>query len=318
MDFHTIISTIYKPEPMAKLLDMIFVQSPSEFNAAESYAVMYELSPGLPLAFAVGYIIMVFGGKALMRQFSEGFNFKHAVTVWDFLLAVFSIAGAVVTVPFTMDLLMNSGNTSTTGFTRYLCHPPQGLYDGVVGYWVFVFILSKIPELLDTFFLVTQKKPIIFLHWYHHTSAMLFSWHAWILGSPAGLFFAAMNLFAHALMYSYYFLMNFQRGRTMVRPLAPLITTIQILQMVGGLIISVLCFIALDENNTAACPGLQPINVQAGTIMYFSFFILFCVLFKKMYLTEKKKKPSRKPEEEKKESNSFEGNWGNKLLTYFF
>ena len=33
-----------------------------------------------------------------------------------------------------------------------------------------LFIYSKIPELMDTVFLVLQKKRVIFLAWFHHTT----------------------------------------------------------------------------------------------------------------------------------------------------
>eukprot|EP00959_Pyramimonas_sp_CCMP1952_P446462 9347841-Pyramimonas_sp.AAC.2 len=42
--------------------------------------------------------------------------------------------------------------------------------NGPSGLWVGLFIYSKIPELLDTVFLVLQKKRVIFLAWFHHTT----------------------------------------------------------------------------------------------------------------------------------------------------
>ena len=35
-----------------------------------------------------------------------------------------------------------------------------------LGYWTFMFALSKVPELGDTLFIVLRKQPLIFLHWY--------------------------------------------------------------------------------------------------------------------------------------------------------
>lgn len=32
-------------------------------------------------------------------------------------------------------------------------------------------------EFGDTWLLVLKKKPIIFLHWYHHMTVLLYSWH---------------------------------------------------------------------------------------------------------------------------------------------
>ena len=51
--------------------------------------------------------------------------------------------------------------------------------------WVSFFIFSKIPELVDTVFLVLQKKPVIFLHWFHHVTVLLYCWHAYTVADVA-------------------------------------------------------------------------------------------------------------------------------------
>lgn len=38
------------------------------------------------------------------------------------------------------------------------------------------FALSKPIELLDTLFLILRKRPVIFLHWYHHVTVLLYTW----------------------------------------------------------------------------------------------------------------------------------------------
>ena len=52
-----------------------------------------------------------------------------------------------------------------------------------------LFIYSKVPELVDTAFVVLRKKPLIFLHWYHHVTVLLYCWHSYYTLSSAGLYF---------------------------------------------------------------------------------------------------------------------------------
>ena len=40
--------------------------------------------------------------------------------------------------------------------------------DRVSGFWASLFVLSKVPELGDTFFILLRKQPLIFLHWWVH------------------------------------------------------------------------------------------------------------------------------------------------------
>lgn len=40
-----------------------------------------------------------------------------------------------------------------------------------------MFVFSKVPELGDTVFIILRKRPLIFLHWYHHVTVLLYTWH---------------------------------------------------------------------------------------------------------------------------------------------
>jgi hypothetical protein len=66
--------------------------------------------------------------------------------------------------------------------------------------WVQLFILSKIPELIDTVFIVQRKRPLIFLHWYHHVTVLLYCWHSYATEASQALYFVAMNYSVHAVM----------------------------------------------------------------------------------------------------------------------
>merc|ERR1719197_2386399 len=86
-----------------------------------------------------------------------------------------------------------------------MCALPSDTWGvGPTGFWVMTFIYSKIPELIDTVFIILRKKPLIFLHWYHHVTVLLYCWDAYSTMAASGLYFVAMNYSVHAFMYGYY------------------------------------------------------------------------------------------------------------------
>lgn len=78
------------------------------------------------------------------------------------------------------------------------------LYTGA--YWYYI---AKIVELLDTVFFVLKKNQhqLTFLHVYHHTVMVLWSYYylKYAFGEQ-GVAIGFMNSFVHVIMYSYYFL----------------------------------------------------------------------------------------------------------------
>ena len=57
------------------------------------------------------------------------------------------------------------------------------------------------------------KRRLIFLHWWHHATVLLYCWHSYGTQIATGLWFATMNYFVHALMYAYYGCMGVERLR---------------------------------------------------------------------------------------------------------
>ena len=84
-------------------------------------------------------------------------------------------------------------------------------------------------------------------------------------------------------VYFYYFL-SITGGplRALARPIAPLITTVQLLQMVAGAAITFTA--ALRHNSDPTSCSIDPVNYRVGCAMYLSYLVLFACLFYDHYL----------------------------------
>ena len=144
-------------------------------------------------------------------------------------------------------------------------------------------------ELIDTVFIVVHKKPLIFLHWYHHVSVLLFTWVAYVQNAPTGIIFCSMNYAVHAIMYFYYFLMAVHMKPKWFQPVW--ITVAQISQMVVGVSVTVAgCYLLLVEKPENC--WLRAENNYAALIMYGSYLFLFLEFFLQRYF--KKPKSTKK------------------------
>mmetsp|Transcript_15061 Transcript_15061/g.41698 ORF Transcript_15061/g.41698 Transcript_15061/m.41698 type:complete len:300 (-) Transcript_15061:384-1283(-) len=222
--------------------------------------------------------ILLYGvGCTMGRQFFRertAWNWRRTMALWNLGLSTFSFLGFLRTSP---QLLHNILHYT---IADNLCFDPESSFgSGSTGLWVQLFCLSKIPELIDTFFIVVHKKPLIFLHWYHHVSVLLYCWHAFVTKAPAGLIFVVMNYAVHALMYFYYFLMAVKCKPKWFNSIW--ITVAQISQMIVGVITTALGFIMVPKYSGACF--LTSDNNAAALIMYGSYLILFLQFFLKRY-----------------------------------
>jgi elongation of very long chain fatty acids protein 6 len=152
-----------------------------------------------------------------------------------------------------------------------------------------LFALSS--ELFDTFFIVIHKKPLIFLHWYHHISVLLYCWQAYVSKAPVGIIFCVMNYAVHAFMYFYYFLMAIHKKPKFIN--AVYITVAQISQMVVGVAVTLASIYLLwFDKDVIALRGsdhpcrLHTVNIVSALIMYGSYLALFLEFFLKRYFTK--------------------------------
>ena len=256
---------------------------PDNFSASPVFNKFMGDYYVVPFTAAVLYVIVIFGVQRMMSSPTTApLNLRGLSTLWNTLLCVFSTFGAIVTVPYLISWIW------TDGFANTLCYKADTTFlRGPVGAVGMAFIWSKIPELFDTVLLVTQKKPLIFLHWYHHITVMIYSWAAGADLVGYAMYFITMNYAVHAVMYGYYAGMTASSWtRRLVAPLAQLITTMQLLQMVGGLVVvtSTYFLILRDPKKAAAC-HVTPSNMAWCAAMYFSYFLLFGKLFYDYYLS---------------------------------
>ncbi|ESO84018.1 hypothetical protein LOTGIDRAFT_210968 [Lottia gigantea] len=228
-----------------------------------------------PLLYSLLYAVIIFSIKYYMRN-REEYDLRQPLAVWSTGLAVFSIAGVVRTVP---EFLFAVNEQS---FQYSVCMPTW--YNGVAGFWGGLFVTSKVCELGDTLFIVLRKKPLVFLHWYHHITVLCYCWYSFSQHTAAGRWFMVMNFTVHSFMYSYYALKAMQIY--VPKQISLLITSMQLLQMIMGCIINIMVFVYKSRGEFCQ---QSDINLVLSTAMYFSYFVLFANFFYKTYMVPRSK-----------------------------
>ncbi|KAF6205213.1 hypothetical protein GE061_019380 [Apolygus lucorum] len=227
------------------------------------------------------YMILIFGGQYYMQS-RPRFSLKGTLCIWNSLLASFSIMGAIRTAPELFHVLKNYG------IYHSVCIPSFIEQDRVAGVWTWLFVLSKLPELGDTIFIVLRKQPLIFLHWYHHITVLLYSWFSYTEYTASARWYVVMNFCVHSIMYSYYALKSM--GYNPYRKIAMLITFCQITQMIVGCSVNIFAAQFIQANQPC---HISTTNIKLSIAMYFSYFILFARFFYKAYMSPSSSRKSK-------------------------
>jgi len=226
----------------------------------------------ISVVFIAVYLCAIFAGQKFMRE-RKPFAFRGALTLWNSVLAIFSIMATARTLPELLAILQQSN-----GFHHSVCSSCDDV-SKTSAFWAFLFVLSKVVELGDTAFIVLRKQPLIFLHWYHHCTVLLYSWYSYGDYISPARWFVVMNYLVHSFMYSYYAL---KACRVHIpRPIAISITLFQLSQMVVGIVVNSYAYWV--KMNGEAC-DISYHHLHMGFLMYASYFVLFAHFFHQAYL----------------------------------
>merc|ERR1712112_130248 len=228
------------------------------------------------------YVLLVFSGQAWMSS-RPAYQLRNLLAAWSAFLAIFSIIGFLRVLPEFLHTLTYGG------LYKSICDPSFIHSNKVSGYWTWLFTLSKMPELGDTVFIVLRKQQLIFLHWYHHLTVLIYVFYCFSQFTSCARWFMVMNYFVHSLMYSYYAIRAMKVK--VPRVIAMSITSLQLLQMVVGCVIN---YLAFQFKRSGADCGVSDTNLMYSTLMYASYFLLFARFFHNAYFNPSPRKTKEK------------------------
>ncbi|KAL7423618.1 Fatty acyl-CoA elongase/Polyunsaturated fatty acid specific elongation enzyme [Cryptotrichosporon argae] len=251
-----------------------------------SYLVNWEkgvspLSTQKAVVAAIGtYLLVIFGGRELMRPFKP-FKLTFLFQVHNVILTVGSAILLALILEDVVPLVLRHG------FYWAICSPAAFQPRLVTFYMINYYI--KYVELLDTVFLVLKKKPLAFLHYFHHaaTAVLCFSQ---IEGTTAVQWVViSLNLLVHVIMYYYYYA---TAGGARIW-WKKYLTTMQITQFIIDLFIVYFAtwnhfafkwnkLYSIGVPHVADCTGSEPAALF-GCGLLTSYLVLFIAFYKATY-----------------------------------
>ena len=298
------------------MIDLWFLV-PRTFNfeyAVDGYEFHALFSPHvykITFTVVVTYLLSIPILQNYMKD-RKPYNLQKPLIIWNAFLSIFSTFGAIrCFTPMFQMFASSNGVLKTLCVNDYMHTKPEA-------FWGIAFMLSKLPELLDTYFLIFRKKKVIFLHWYHHATVLTFCWLNYPYWNAGVVYYGAVNFFVHSLMYGYYSIASTRKFK-IPKFISIFITSLQILQMVMGMWVHYRHFWLLlgkdgDKEKLEALTSdassakismseveFEKLTLQAnchvtwdmwllGVTIYSSYFVLFVKFFVGAYLTTGKVK----------------------------
>lgn len=143
----------------------------------------------------------------------------------NIILTGFSFTVLIYTAPIVF-------NFYTTNSFLTAIKDPQKVLQSKIEFWIWIFYVSKIYEIVDSLILHWNKRPTSFLQMYHHAGAIICCWMLSACDTHLPWIFVCINSFIHTMMYFYYLLTTLKLK--VPKFYKRIITRMQIIQFVSG------------------------------------------------------------------------------------
>eukprot|EP01095_Lingulamoeba_sp_RSL-Kostka_P016821 TRINITY_DN839_c4_g1_i1.p1 TRINITY_DN839_c4_g1~~TRINITY_DN839_c4_g1_i1.p1 ORF type:complete len:304 (-),score=36.70 TRINITY_DN839_c4_g1_i1:87-998(-) len=268
----------------------LFEDIESKWSAKYS-PIIDDYTYSLPL-FATSFyliIVLLYNRFVTPSKKSSGALIKYILAGWNLFLSILSTIIAYKTIPTLYDYV------NEHGFDMFICLPDRSLFTGKQYFWIWIFCLSKYFEYIDTFFLMIKRRKLIFLHWYHHSTVLLYVWISFVLlPGGSGYIFGSMNAVVHSIMYFYYFLTSI--GISL--PISQFITIIQLTQMVIGVVVGTIWTYYYYIGHLCDCSA-PTFYIIITYLLYGSYFYLFSQFFYNRFFRKPDPSDSETPNKSK-------------------
>jgi hypothetical protein len=169
-----------------------------------------------------------------------------------------------------------------SSWTWLFCFPKETSASGPVFFWSYIFYLSKYYELLDTLIMVLKRRPLTFLHVFHHAVVLVMSF-LWLEFVQSLQVIALLtNTSVHMLMYSYYLLCSLG----IKPPWKKVVTNCQIVQFAFSFAVSIVMVYLHFHGDGCAGFGAWIFNA----IFNASLLLLFINFHRQQYREARDKK----------------------------